>query len=141
MGWCSKVDDTVISSLTNLKKLEELDLSLTNVTSKACSSLSILNLKRVDLSATNITTVGIKELVTPTITFAGITKGVTCKLEELKLRHVSSLDRKALRQLALHTKDLQFLDISYCDGINMTNSDVRASLGYLAEKGATILPE
>lgn len=141
LGWCAEIDDSSATKLLKLTKLEELDLSLTKVSSISCPHLANLNLRKLDLSATLVDSEGVKALAEPTIEFAGITKRVECNLEELILRHVHTFKKETLRHLVLHTTKLKLLDLSYCEEIDTNASDVRASLSYLTEKGATIYPE
>lgn len=141
LGWCARVSDQSVCNLLSLSRLEEIDLSFSALTTDACSSFARLNLERLDISATAIDCNGIKILAQPTISFAGITKKIDCKLQILKLRHAKNVKKAGLRHLALHAKKMTLLDISYCDKIDLDNSDVKASINYLNENGTKVLPE
>ena len=82
---------------------------------------------------------GIKILIKPTISFAGITKEVECNLEQLSLRHMSGINEDGLRSLSLHLKNLKTIDLSYCPNVDMNSREVKAILKYFAMNGAVVL--
>lgn len=57
LGWCKNLTDHGVKYLASLPRLSTLDLSLTNITDKACDDLLQIigpGLEELDLSATNI---------------------------------------------------------------------------------------
>lgn len=111
LGWCKGVSDKSIPDLKKLRRLKDLDLSLTSVTEESCKHLAnIFELEKLDLSATGIGNDGIQDLVAQ-----DPKRLVRLRLQVLKLSFNAQMTEESLSLLATHMPSLERLDIRYCD--------------------------
>ncbi|CAJ1963709.1 unnamed protein product [Cylindrotheca closterium] len=111
LGWCKNVTDNGIGSISKLKRLTELDLSLTSITIKSCYNLlEILgpNLEVLDLSATSIFQLDESRDSAEWITFSKVQN-----LSTLKLQFCEQLSAALIEHIVQNAASLKSFDVKH----------------------------
>jgi hypothetical protein len=132
LGWCKGVTDKCLSELKNLRRLKDLDLSLTSISEKACRDLAnIHELESLDLSATGIGNQGIQDLLVE-----DPRRLTRLQLVHLKLPFNAAMTGKSLALLATQMPSLKTLDIRHCD---LDKNDSKETFLQFKENGTEVM--
>lgn len=131
LGWCKDVTNKCLPELQNLRRLKDLDLSLTSITEEGCKHLSkIYELEKLDLTATGLGDEGMKDLLAE-----DSKRLVRLRLQDLKVGFNSDMTEKSMALLATHMSSLKTLDIRYCE---IDKNEAKDSFQVLKRNGTEI---
>lgn len=125
------MSDKCLPELKNLRRLKNLDLSLTSISEMACRDLAnIHELQTLDLSATGMGNQGIHDLL------AQDPKRLTrLQLTDLRLPFNAAMTEESLALLATHMPSLKTLDIRHCD---LDKNDAKETFRMLTQNGTEV---
>lgn len=118
-------------TLKCLRRLKELDLSLTSVTEDGCRELAkIYELRKLDLSATRIGDAGIRDLIG-----GEVKRARRLELQDLRVRFNDDMTEESLSLLAAHMPTLKTLDIRHCQ---LDKNNAKETFRLLRQNGTKV---